>query len=92
MAGTTRLFATQFIRIESLLESDPDVDALISDLKRRLSGEHESPIAPANQQELSGPKALREEDLERLAELIASRVCAYLQKTASKTGDCSQAD
>ncbi|MBV8729733.1 MAG: hypothetical protein JO336_07980, partial [Acidobacteriia bacterium] len=46
-------------RIESLRESDPDVDALISDLKRQLSGEDESPIAPVNQQEFSGPRALR---------------------------------
>ncbi|MDQ2776102.1 MAG: hypothetical protein M3Y57_14475 [Acidobacteriota bacterium] len=79
-------------RIESLRESDPDVDALISDLKRQLSGENDSPIAPANQEAFSGPKALREEDLERLAELIASRVCAQLQKTSPKPGDCSRAD
>ncbi len=45
-------------RIESLRESDPDVDALISDLKRQLSGEDEPLIAPVNQEACSGPKAL----------------------------------
>jgi len=74
-------------RIESLRESDPDVDALLSDLKRQLSGEDESPIAPASQEEFSGPKALREDDLERLAALVASRVCAHLRKKSSETSD-----
>jgi Bacterial dnaA protein helix-turn-helix len=67
-------------RIESLRENDPDVDALVSDLIRQLSGEDESPVAPANQEDFTGPKGLREEDFQRLAEFIASRVCAHLQK------------
>ena len=69
-------------RIESLRESDPDVDALISDLKRQLSGEDESLIALVNREACSGPKALREEDLERLADLVASRICAHPQKSS----------
>jgi len=75
-------------RIESLRESDPDVDLLITALRRQLSGEDESPIARTDQEPFSGPKALSEEDFERLAELLASRVCAHLQKKAPKAGDC----
>ena len=72
-------------RIESLRESDPDVDALISDLRRSLSGEDDSPIASAEQEPLSASKVLGEEDLARLAEMIAARVCAVLQKEMRDT-------
>ena len=61
-------------RIESLRESDPDVDALISDLRRSLSGEDDSPIASAEQEPFSASKVLGEEDLARLAE-IDCRAC-----------------
>ncbi len=68
-------------RIESLRESDPDVDALISDLKRELDGVDRSDNAPANEEAFIVRKDLSDRDLERLAELIATRVCAHLTKT-----------
>lgn len=70
-------------RIQSLRESDPDLDALISDLKRQLGGDDEPLIAP-DREAYSGPKALREEDLERLADSVASRICAHLQRSGLK--------
>lgn len=80
MAGTIPLFVMEFKGLKSLRENDPDVDALISDLRRSLSGEDDSPIASAEQEPFSASKVLGEEDLARLAGLIAARVCAVLQK------------
>jgi hypothetical protein len=65
-------------RIESMLESDPDLDALISDLKRVLTDvdpTERKMIDKASGSHLS----LSNSDLDKLAELIAERVFARLQ-------------
>lgn len=65
-------------RIESLHERDPDVDALITDLKKQLgdkSAERTQCVGLAR--EFSD---LSELTLERLADIVAARVCAYLEE------------
>lgn len=63
-------------RIEALRESDPDVDALITELKQQLSGEHHeaSNSEDFNQthKSINGSKL----SVDELAELVAERVCA----------------
>lgn len=67
-------------RIESLRESDPDVDALIADLKAQLGAGDYSPNAPAKTEECGSAMTLSRRDLDQLADLIAARVCAAIQK------------
>jgi hypothetical protein len=64
-------------RIEALRESDPDVDALLSDLRNQLGVGATSTSVPADAQ--PGPAALTETTLAQLADLVAARVCAYLE-------------
>lgn len=60
-------------RIESMRESDPDLDALISDLKRVLIDV--DPIQPKLIEIASGSHvSLSNGDLDELAELIAERI------------------
>jgi len=65
-------------RIEALRESDPEVDALLTDLKCQISGTNVDPEIDHSHDpvdaEYSGFR------LEQLAELVAERVCAYLEK------------
>ncbi|HEX7359218.1 MAG TPA: helix-turn-helix domain-containing protein [Bryobacteraceae bacterium] len=67
-------------RVEALRESDPDVDSLISDLKHRLSGQsdlsHEAKV-PATFPKSASVVQL---NLDQLAELVAARVCAYIDE------------
>lgn len=65
-------------RIESLCESDPDVDALITNLKKQLgekSAERSQSAGVTDE-----PSAMSELALERLADIVAARVCAYLEE------------
>lgn len=64
-------------RIEALRESDPDVDALITNLKTQLSAGDDSPNAVLHKNTQSRV-SLSQGDLEALAGLIAERVYAYL--------------
>ena len=67
-------------RIESLKDSDAEVDALLSDLKRHLgicteglSGNSTAPAA------VTAPKSLlSQSEIERLADLVAARVYALI--------------
>jgi hypothetical protein len=59
-------------RIENLRDNDPDADALISDLARQLDGDEMANV--------NSPTTLGTADLEKLAGLIAARVCAYLKE------------
>jgi hypothetical protein len=63
-------------RVENLRDNDPDVDALISELARQLAGDKMANI--------DFPTSLGKPDLERLADLIAARVCAYLKEADSR--------
>lgn len=65
-------------RIGSLRENDPDVDAIITELKRQLSPDSvdrtqtaETPV------ELS---RISEVSMDQLADLVAARVCLWLEK------------
>jgi hypothetical protein len=65
-------------RIESLRESDPDVDALITELKQQLGQES---LGRTQTAETSAELAsISEVTVDQLAELVAARVCAYLEK------------
>ena len=67
-------------RIEALRESDPDVDALITELKQQLSREHDE---ASNSEDFNKtPKSINGSKLsvDELAKLVAERVCAYLER------------
>jgi DnaA-like protein len=64
-------------RIHALRERDPDVDALITDLKHELSISGDSPIAKSGTMPRSSV-SLSRCDLQTLADLIAERVCARI--------------
>ena len=72
-------------RIEALRESDPDVDALIADLKTQLSVGDDSPNARAKTEGCGSAITLSRSDLDQLADLIAACVCAALQKEMPDT-------
>lgn len=65
-------------RIESLRESNPDVDALITELKTQLGDKSAERTQSAGI--TSEFSKMSELALERLAEVIAARVCAYLEE------------
>jgi hypothetical protein len=64
-------------RIEALRESDPEVDALITDLKRQLTSKDDTASASVGADERC--PCLSRSSLEELADLIAARVCAYIE-------------
>jgi hypothetical protein len=66
-------------RIEALRESDPDVDALITDLKHELNMSINAPAEDADTRP-HGSVRLSHCDLQTLAELIAERVYARIEK------------
>lgn len=71
-------------RIEALRESDPDVDALITDLKRQLTGDDNIASASVAAKEQSSV-IMSQASMEELADLIAARVCRYFQKQMPET-------
>ena len=66
-------------RIEALRESDPEVDALITDLKRQLTSKDDTASASVGADERCASLILGRSSLEELADLIAVRVCAYIE-------------
>jgi hypothetical protein len=65
-------------RIESLRESDPDVDTLIAELKLQLG--HES-VGRAEKTETSAKfDSISGLTVDQLADLVAARVCAWLEE------------
>lgn len=67
-------------RIEALRESDPEVDALVTDLKQQLFREHDFPDSDGRQTQpaefsLNGADKI---SIDELAEIVAARICAYL--------------
>jgi hypothetical protein len=67
-------------RIEALRENDVDVDALISELKQQLSrgGDEANCIRESDRKLKSISRSTQ--TLDQLAELVAERVCAYLER------------
>lgn len=63
----------EFIRIEALRESDPDIDALVTDLKHELSMGGDSPVSKTGTKPHASV-SLGRCDLQVLADLIADRV------------------
>jgi hypothetical protein len=65
-------------RIEALRESDPDVDALLTQLKQKISGDtDDAKIDDSNDVNAVDCSGIRKDEL---ADLVAERVCAYLEK------------
>jgi hypothetical protein len=72
-------------RIEALRESDPDVDSLIRELERQLERE---PIEESENDETSHtPHGMSKCTVEELAELVAERAYALLQKRIQGAGE-----
>jgi hypothetical protein len=67
-------------RIEALRSSDPEVDALITDLKHELRVGDKSPSTEGRTGECPSSESLSRGDLKELADLIAARVCTHLEK------------
>ncbi len=74
-------------RIESLRESDPEVDTLLSDLKRRLGVISEDRKSDQNKTAAISKVTLGSEDLAVLAELVAVRVVDLLTSDPRKARD-----
>ncbi len=64
-------------RIESLRESDPDIDILVTELKDYFCRESDGETGMA--QSVASCGTLPETTVEELADLVATRVCAYLE-------------
>jgi hypothetical protein len=65
-------------RIEALRESDSDVDALLTQLKQKISGDtDDAKIDDSNDVNAVDCSGIRKDEL---ADLVAERVCAYLEK------------
>jgi hypothetical protein len=74
----TKKTATAFTdRIEALRESDREVDAPITDLKRQLTGGDNAASASVAIDEHYFSAGLSQADLEDLPEPISAWVCAY---------------
>jgi hypothetical protein len=71
-------------RVEALRDSDPGVDALITDLKYELSTGDDSPSMRLNTESDASSVSLSRRDLEQLAELIAALVCTHIANGAPK--------
>jgi hypothetical protein len=67
-------------RIQALRESNPDVDALLSELKRELDGSLEPVVADPPEEEGKLFRQLGRSDLEELANMVAVRMCRQLAK------------
>ena len=66
-------------RIESLSESDPEVDALLSDLKRRLSKSADEHLGGIHTEPVTTKKPeLSDADIQRIADVVAAKVLALL--------------
>ncbi len=74
-------------RIGALRESDPDVEALITDLKRRLSGDDDSLTSGVDVQQKASLGSTNRRELEALADLIAARVLELLEKRSPDAPD-----
>lgn len=70
-------------RIEALKDSDSEVDALLAELKQRLAAaDDKSTGAAAAPAPITISKSrLTQSDIERIAELVAARVCAIIGRT-----------
>lgn len=67
-------------RIEALRENDPDVDALLTELKQQLSREGDDANCSRESDRKLKSISRSTQTLDQLAELVAERVCAYLEK------------
>jgi Bacterial dnaA protein helix-turn-helix len=66
-------------RIEALRQRDPEVDALVTDLTRRLCVDGNLWLTGEEIQQSVSPVDLNRRDLEVLADLIAAQVCRLLE-------------
>lgn len=71
-------------RIESLRESDPDIDILLTELKDQLCRESDGEAGMA--QPVASCGTLPQTTVEELADLVVTRVCAYLEARIKGSG------
>jgi hypothetical protein len=65
-------------RIETIRESDPEVDALLAELKKQLSNhDADTQMGDYDDKPRNDQSGI---ELEKLADMIAQRVCMYLDK------------
>ena len=73
-------------RIESLRESNPEVDALLAELKLQLDqggeGSDETELPEMPRKSARGSQL----SVDELADVVAQRVCAYLEKRLQRPG------
>src|SRR4051794_21484081 len=70
-------------RIEGLRESDPEIDGLLTCLRDQVVDSDD--FEEAGHQRSAFRKSNSSTHVEQLADLIAERVCAYLEKRIQKT-------
>jgi DnaA-like protein len=66
-------------RIQALRESDPEVDALLTELKQQLGQDWAEAACGDGSKEVDTVDCARM-TVDELAELVAARVCAYLER------------
>lgn len=66
-------------RIEAMRESNPDLDTLLTELKRQISGDT-GDDAKNDDGNDGNPVGLSGIRVDELADLVAERVCTYLEK------------
>lgn len=70
-------------RVEALLESDPEVDTLVTELKQLLGQcsavANETLSTSISAQQRASSSKLSQSDIEAIAELVAARVCDRLR-------------
>lgn len=71
-------------RIEALRETDSTVEALLANLKYQILGN--DAVRETDHHDASIQMSYPEAHLERLADLIAERVCAYLERRLQPPG------
>ncbi len=75
-----RAIAQHAGRDSALRETDPDVDALICELRRQLVGNHNEVSDGEDKYKNLNPISTPKLNVDELADLVAKRVCLYLEK------------
>jgi hypothetical protein len=73
-------------RIESMRESNPEVDVLVTELKRQLDGECGAPSETELAETPCKSTRVFQLSVDELADFVAKRVCAYLEKRLQQSG------
>ncbi len=92
MAVITRRFATGFSELKPSQKAIQMSDVLLTDLRRQLTGKDKNPErASVDTDEHCSSVRLSQTDLEHFAELIAARVCAWIERRTGTPHQKSEA-